>query len=72
MRRSALLLAALTGASLAGVAGSTTAIANLSVNPPLLGHGATVTIKGTGFTPKVKVTIDVRRPNGGPMARWAH
>lgn len=70
MRRSALLLAAVTGLSLAGVAGSTTTAARLSVNPSLLSHGATVTIKGTGFAPRVNVTINVRRPNGLPTARW--
>jgi|SRR5215207_3830143 len=70
MRRSALLLAAVTGLLLAGVADSTTAVARLSVNPSLLGYGSTVTIKGTGFAPRVNVTINVRRPNGLPTAHW--
>jgi hypothetical protein len=71
MRRSALLLAALVSLFLAGIGGGTTAVARLSVNPPLLGHGATVIIKGTGFAPKVNVTINVRRPDGPPTVRWA-
>jgi hypothetical protein len=70
MRRSALLLAALTGLSLAGAAGSTTGVARLSVDPPLVGHGATLTVKGAKFAPKVKVTITVRRPNNEPKVRW--
>ena len=71
MRRTLLLLAALMGLTLAGAAGGTTAVAKLSADPPLLGHGATLTIKGTGFAPRVNVTINVRRPNGQPTAHWA-
>ncbi len=70
MRRSALLLAALTGLSLAGVAGSTTAVAKLHVTPTLVGRGATLTVKGSGFVPKFKVAIDVGRPNSQPTAHW--
>jgi hypothetical protein len=71
MRRSALLLAALIGlSSLAGVAGSTTAVARLRVAPTLVQRGATLTVRGSGFVPKVKVTIDVGRPNSAPTAHW--
>lgn len=70
MRRSALLLAAVTGLSLAGVAGSTTAVAKLRLNPTLVGRGATLTVKGSGFTPRVKVTLDVGRPNSKPTTHW--
>ena len=70
MRRSAALLAALTALSLAGVAGSTTAVAKLRVSPALVQRGATLTVKGSGFVPKVKVTIDVGRPKSKPTAHW--
>lgn len=70
MRRSALLLAALTGLSLAGAAGTTTAVAKLRVSPTLVQRGSTLTVKGSGFVPKVKVTIDVGRLNSKPTAHW--
>ena len=71
MRRSALLLAALIGlSSLAGVAGSATAVAKLRVAPTLVQRGATLTVRGSGFVPKVRVTIDVGRPNSAPTAHW--
>jgi hypothetical protein len=70
MRRSALLLAALLGLSLAGVAGSTTAFAKLRVSPTLVERGATLTVKGSRFVPKVRVTIDVGRANSAPTAHW--
>ena len=70
MRRSALVLAALMGLSLAGVAGSTTAVAKLRVAPTLVQRSATLTVRGSGFVPKVRVTIDVGRPNSAPTARW--
>jgi hypothetical protein len=70
MRRSALLLAALVGLSLTGVAGSTTAVAKLRLSPTLVQRGATLTVRGSGFVPKVKVTIDVGRPNSAPTAHW--
>lgn len=71
MRRSALLVAALAGPSLVGVAGGTTARAKLQITPLVAARGATVTVKGTGFTPKVNVTIDVGRRNSEPTAHWA-
>jgi len=70
MRRSALVLAALMGLSLAGLAGSTTAVAKLRVAPTLVQRGATLTVRGSGFVPKVRVTIDVGRPNTAPTAHW--
>jgi hypothetical protein len=70
MRRSALLLAVLLGLSLAGVAGSTTAVAKLRVTPILVQRGATLTVKGSGFAPQVKVTLDVGRPNSKPTTHW--
>lgn len=70
MRRSALLLAALTGLSLAGVAGSTIAVAKLRLTPTLVQRGATLTVKGSGFVPNVKLTLDVGRPNSKPTAHW--
>jgi hypothetical protein len=70
MRRSALLLAALMGFSLAAVAGGTTTVARLRVSPAMVERGATLTVKGSGFMPRVKVTIDVGRPNRAPTAHW--
>jgi hypothetical protein len=70
MRCSALLLAALLGLSLAGVAGSTTAVAKLRLAPTVVQRGATLTVRGSGFVPKVRVTIDVGRPKSAPTAHW--
>jgi hypothetical protein len=70
MRRSVLLLAALTGLSLAGVAGSTTAVAKLRLTPTIVQRGATLTVKGSGFVPNVRLTLDVGRPNSRPTAHW--
>jgi hypothetical protein len=71
MRRSALLLAALTGLSLAGFAGGTTAVAKLRVTPTMLQRGDMLIVKGTGFAPRVRVRIDVDRPSGQPNVHWA-
>jgi hypothetical protein len=70
MRRSALLLAALLGLSLAGVAASTTVVAKIRLSPTLVQRGATLTVRGSGFVPRVRVSIDVGRPNSAPTTHW--
>jgi len=70
MRRSVLLLAALAGLSLAGIAGGTTAVAKLRLTPTMAQPGATITVKGSGFARNVKLTLDVGRPNSRPTVHW--
>lgn len=70
MRRSVLLLAALTSLSLAGVGGSTTVAAKLRLSPTLVQRGAMLSIRGSGFVPNLRLTLDVGRPNSRPSAHW--
>jgi hypothetical protein len=63
MRVVLILLAATTALSVAGLAGGAATRARLSLEPTVVLRGNPVAISGRGFTPNVKVTIRIGRPN---------
>jgi hypothetical protein len=69
MRTSALLLAATTALTLAGISASATTAAKVTVTPQLVRAGGTIKIAGTGFRPGLKVTLHVGRPRTDNIAR---
>jgi len=70
MRRiGTLLLAAAAVLSLAGLAGGAASVAKVTVTPPLVLRGGTITIAGTGFRPSTKVTLSIGRPSSSTTSR---
>jgi hypothetical protein len=57
-----LLLAAAAVLSLAGFAGGAASMAKLTVTPPLVIQGGTITIAGAGFRANRKVSLSIARP----------
>jgi hypothetical protein len=57
-----LLLAAAAVLSLAGFAGGAASMAKLTVTPPLVIQGSTITIAGAGFRANRKVSLSIARP----------
>ena len=57
-----LFLAAAAVLSLAGLADGAASVAKLTVTPPLVIQGGTITINGAGFRPNRKVTLSIARP----------
>lgn len=68
-RSVALLLAGATALVLAGLAGSTTSGARLRAQPPMVPVGNPLTVSGSGFAPRVRVTLFIGRPNSSKTAR---
>lgn len=69
MRIAASVLAAATALSLAGLAGGASTTARLRIRPPVVVRGEAIKLTGSGFTPNVKVTFDIRRPLATKRAR---
>jgi hypothetical protein len=65
----ALLLVAAGALALTGLAGSVTSAAKLRVTPPTVLRGGTITITGSHFRPRVRVTIDIGSPNSDNTSR---
>jgi hypothetical protein len=64
-----LALAAAAVLSLAGLAGGAAGTAKLTVTPPLVIQGGTITIAGAGFRPSMKVTLSIARPRSSTTTR---
>jgi hypothetical protein len=64
------LVAAATALPLAGLAGGASTAARLRVTPPSVVRGETIKLTGTGFKPRLKVTLDIRRPFADKGARF--
>jgi hypothetical protein len=70
MRIAALLLAAATALSLAGLAGGASTTARIRITPQAVVRGNTIKLTGTGFRPSLKVTLDIRRSLATRRARF--
>jgi hypothetical protein len=57
-------LGALVALSLAGLAAGASTVARLRVLPVSVIAGNAITVKGTGFRPRLRVTLRMRRPQG--------
>jgi hypothetical protein len=64
-----LLLATAAALSLAGLAGSKASVAKLKVQPVFVVRGGTLTITGTGFRPRMQVTLRIGRPQSANASR---
>ena len=64
-----LLLAVVTGLSLAGLAGGTSSVAKLKIAPAIVPRGGVITVTGTGFRPYLRVTLRIGRPNASTTAK---
>lgn len=70
MRIAAPVLAAATALSLAGLADGASTTVRLRIKPPVVVRGEAIQLTGSGFTPNVKVTFDIRRPLATKRARF--